>query len=110
MILINCETSIPIYCWLGSPASAKTFLLEQLAVEEWCLFDAGGNIGHLEDAIREMCPRRIVIDDAHFDEGDRILQIRRLRREMEAEFCIVAVTWPGQGERGGCRYARCSPH
>ncbi len=81
---------------VGKPGVGKTFLLEQLAAEEWCLFDAGWSLADFEDAIREMRPRRIVIDDAHFDEGDRIPQIRRLRREMEAEFCIVAVTWPSQ--------------
>ncbi len=81
---------------VGKPGVGKTFLLEQLAAEEWCLFDSGWSLADLEDAIREMRPRRIVIDDAHFDEGDRIPQIRRLRREMETEFCIVAVTWPSQ--------------
>ena len=37
----------------------------------------------------------IVIDDAHLAES-RIPQIRRLRMEMDADFSIVAVTWPGQ--------------
>ena len=81
---------------VGKPGVGKTFLLEQLAAEDWCLFDSGWSIADLEDAIREMQPRRVVIDDAHLVESDRIPQIRRLRREMEAEFCIVAVTWPGQ--------------
>ena len=83
---------------VGKPGVGKTFLLEQLAAEDWCLFDSGWNIVDLEDAIREMRPRRIVIDDAHFDESDRISQIRRLGREMEAEFSIVAVSWPGQAD------------
>ena len=81
---------------VGKPGVGKTFLLEQLAAEEWCLFDAGWSLTDLEDAIREMRPRRIVIDDAHLVGGDRISQIRRFRREMETEFGIVAVTWPGQ--------------
>ena len=81
---------------VGKPGVGKTFLLEQLAGEEWCLFDAGWSLADLEDAIREMQPRRIVIDDAHLVESERISQIRRLRQEMEAGFSIVAVSWPGQ--------------
>ena len=50
----------------------------------------------LPDAIREMRPERIVIDDAHLAGESRIPQIRRLRMEMDADFSIVAVTWPGQ--------------
>lgn len=48
-----------------------------------------------KDAIRDLGPRRIVLDDAHLSE-DRIAVLRRLRDEMAAEFDIVAVSWPGQ--------------
>ena len=82
---------------VGKPGVGKTFLLEQLAAEGWCLFDAGWAITDVEDAVRQMRPMHIVIDDAHLDEG-RIPDIRRLRREMGADFCIVAVTWPGQAD------------
>ena len=50
----------------------------------------------LPDAIREMRPERIVIDDAHLAGENRIPDLRRLRKEMDADFGIVAVTWPGQ--------------
>ena len=83
---------------VGRPGVGKTFLLEQLASEDWGLFDAGWAIDRLEDAIREMKPRRVVIDDAHLTEEDRIPQVMRLRREMNVDFGIAAVSWPGQAD------------
>ena len=82
---------------VGKPGVGKTFLLERLASEGWCVFDAGWGVDALEDAIREMGPERIVIDDAHLIEN-RIPELRRLRREIGADFDIVAVTWPGQAD------------
>ena len=81
---------------VGKPGVGKTFLLDQLASEGWCLFDADRGVADLPDAIRAMRPERIVIDDAHLAGESRIPQIRRLRMEMDANFGIVAVTWPGQ--------------
>ena len=80
---------------VGRPGVGKTALLERLAEEGWCLFDSGWDIRDLEDAVRVMRPQRIVIDDSHFAEG-RIDALRKLRREMNPEFSIVAVTWPGR--------------
>ncbi len=80
---------------VGKPGIGKTFLLEKLMSEDWGLFDDGWAVAALEDAIRELRPRRVVLDDAHLKE-DRIAVLRQLRREMDAEFDIVAVSWPGQ--------------
>lgn len=80
---------------VGKPGIGKTFLLQKLMEEDWGLFDDGGVVTDLEDAIRELRPRRVVLDDAHLNE-DRIAVLRRLRLEMDAEFYIVAVSWPGQ--------------
>ena len=84
----------------GRPGVGKTFLVEQLASEGWGLFDAGWAIDKLEDAVREMNPRRVVVDDAHLkeEEEDRLPQVMRLRREMNVDFGIVAVSWPGQAD------------
>lgn len=79
----------------GKPGIGKTFLLEKLMEEDWGLFDAGWGIDELEAAIRELRPRRVVLDDAHL-RGDRLAELRQLRREMNAEFAVVAVSWPGQ--------------
>lgn len=80
---------------VGKPGIGKTFLLQKLMEEDWGLFDDGGVTTDLADAIRELRPRRVVLDDVHLKE-DRIAVLRRLRREMDAEFDIVAVSWPGQ--------------
>ena len=80
---------------VGKPGIGKTFLLQKLMEEDWGLFDDGWGIADLEDAIRDLGPRRIVLDDAHLNE-DRIAVLRRLRLEMAAEFGIVAVSWPGK--------------
>ncbi|MGE5595346.1 MAG: hypothetical protein ACM3S1_04850 [Hyphomicrobiales bacterium] len=81
----------------GKPGIGKTFLLEKLMEEDWGLFDAGWGLDELEAAIRELNPRRVVLDDAHL-RGDRLAELRRLRREMNAQFDLVAVSWPGQVE------------
>ena len=79
----------------GKPGAGKTSLLERLADEGWCLFDAGRDTGELADAVREMRPRRVALDDAHLDPG-RLARVLHLRREMDADFRIVAVSWHGQ--------------
>ena len=79
---------------VGKPGIGKTFLLQQLMEDDWGLFDDGWCISQLEDAVRDMQPSRIVVDDAHFLE-DRLTRLRQLRSQMGANFTIVAVTWPG---------------
>lgn len=82
---------------VGKPGVGKTFLLERLVSEGWGLFDVGWDIADLEDAIREMRPQRVVIDDAHLN-LDRTSRVRWLRGEMDCAFGIVAVSWPGQAD------------
>lgn len=79
----------------GKPGIGKTFLLERLMEEDWGLFDAGWSLDQLEAAVRELRPRRVVLDDAHL-KGDRLAELRQLRREMNADFDLVAVSWPGE--------------
>ena len=82
---------------IGRPGVGKTFLLEELVSEGWGLFDAGWNMADLEDAIRDLRPIRVILDDAQLD-SVRLSEILRLRREMDAEFAITAVSWPGQAD------------
>ncbi len=82
---------------VGRPGVGKTFLLERLVSEEWGLFDAGWDMTDLEDAVRELRPKRVVIDDAHLA-VDRLTEAGRLKREMDVDFDIVAVSWPGQAD------------
>lgn len=79
---------------VGKPGIGKTFLLQKLVETDWGLFDDGWDIDGLEDAIRDMQPARIVLDDAHLRE-DRLIRLRQLRARMGADFAIAAVTWPG---------------
>ena len=79
---------------VGKPGIGKTFLLQQLVEDDWGLFDDGWDISQLEDAIRDMQPTRIVVDDAHL-QRDRLSRLRQLRTQMGANFSIAAVTWPG---------------
>ena len=79
---------------VGKPGIGKTFLLQQLVEDDWGLFDDGWDVSQLEDAIRDMQPTRIVVDDAHF-QRDRLSKLRQLRTRMGTNFSIAAVTWPG---------------
>ena len=79
---------------VGKPGIGKTFLLQQLVEDDWGLFDDGWDISQLEDAIRDMQPTRIVVDDAHL-QGDRLSRLRQLRTQMDTSFSIAAVTWLG---------------
>ena len=83
---------------LGKAGIGKTFLLHELLKEGWGLFDAGRGLPELEDAIREMKPARVIIDDAHFV-AHRITELCRLRKEMDGDFAIIATSWPGQKDR-----------
>lgn len=83
---------------LGKAGIGKTFLLHELIEEGWGLFDTGRGLSELEDAIREMAPPRVVIDDAHFG-PERITEVCRLRKEMNANFALVATSWPGQEDK-----------
>ena len=80
---------------VGKPGVGKTFLLEHLADEGWCVFNLGGSISELLGTVIEAGSRRVVLDDAHLS-LDRIATVRRLRRKAEANFRIVAVSWPGR--------------
>src|SRR5207244_2958184 len=53
---------------VGKPGIGKTFLLQKLMEGDWGLFDDGWEVAQLEDAIRELQPRRVVLDDAHLNE------------------------------------------
>ncbi len=82
---------------VGKPGIGKTFLLQQLMEGDWGLFDNNWDISKLEDAVLDMQPSRIVVDDVHLLE-DRLTKLRQLRRQIDGDFAIAAVTWPGSVE------------
>lgn len=79
---------------VGMPGVGKSAILGQLADEGWGLFLATEDARAAADDLRELQPSRVIIDDAQFA-PDRVLELRRLRDELGAEFRIVGVTWPG---------------
>ena len=87
---------------VGKPGVGKTFLLDQLASEGWCLFDTDRAVADLPDAIREMGPKRIVVDDAHLAGESRILEIPASSdgdvRRLRYRGCDLA----GSGRRRKC--------
>lgn len=94
---------------VGQPGSGKTFLVYQLARAGQALFLASDDDGSVANALRELEPSTIIVDDAHVD-PKRIVRLRRLRDEIcgaQSRFAILATTWPGEEERvaealGGC--------
>jgi hypothetical protein len=82
----------------GEPGSGKTFLLYSLMRRQgWpALFLASRDFegGALANALRDLKPEIVVVDDAHEDPS-LVTRLARLRRESEASFDILATTWKG---------------
>jgi hypothetical protein len=83
---------------VGKPGIGKTALLRELVREDWGLFLVDDSNERLADAIREQRPRRIIVDDPQFKPVD-LVELRRLREEIDADFRIVAVSWPGAKDK-----------
>jgi hypothetical protein len=81
----------------GEPGSGKTFLLAKLATGGWGLFLASEDETAISNAVRTQKPRVVVVDDAHRDLR-QLEGLRRLRANIDADFDIVATTWPGGSE------------
>ena len=81
----------------GQPGSGKTFLAYHLMRNGWnALFLASTD--EVANAIRDQKPEVIVVDDAHSD-PDRLVDLVRLRREIAADFSILAMTWEGSRDQ-----------
>ena len=77
----------------GHPASGKTHLLRQFVDQGW-LFMVDADRERVANAVRDLQPDAIIVDDAHADLNS-LGSLRQLRVDIGAEFRIVAVTWPG---------------
>ncbi len=83
----------------GQPGSGKTFLAYHLMRNGWnALFLASPDETAVANAIRDQKPEVIVADDSHAD-LDRLVGLVRLRREIGAEFSILAMTWEGSRDQ-----------
>ena len=80
---------------VGEPGSGKTYLFQSLIRSGWpALFLVSDDETATANAIREQSPGVVIVDDAHVI-PERLVRLRRLREERQAEFDIVAATWPG---------------
>ena len=83
----------------GQPGVGKTALLGALAKEGLGLFVVSRDIGKIADALRELSPDRVFVDDAHLDaahpRNSLLSSLVWLRQELGMAFRIVATTWPG---------------
>jgi hypothetical protein len=80
---------------VGPSGSGKTFPLYTLVLEGWGLFLVGVDPTEIAAAVRDREPGVVIVDDAHLD-PERLVELRRLRDEMGAEFSIVATAWKGE--------------
>ncbi len=88
-----CETTAD--CLLvGHPGSGKTSLLYSLAREGRGLFLVGKDPAKIAPEIRANRPRVVIVDDAHVD-LEVLRRLLQLRRELSADFTIMASAWPG---------------
>lgn len=79
----------------GQPGVGKTFVLHELVREGWGLFAVDEDRERLADAVRNLKPPRVIVDDAHFA-PEELASLLQLRKGIGADFSVVATTWPGR--------------
>jgi hypothetical protein len=86
----------------GQPGSGKTFLMARIVEETDDAYFLAADIKLGSDAlaneIRAKSPQLIVLDDAHVA-LDQLRQLRELRQQINADFRIVATSWPSAAPR-----------
>ena len=88
-----CETSGDRLL-VGHPGSGKTSLLYSLVEEGRGLFLVSNEIAAVAPEIRAKRPGAVIVDDVHID-TELLLRLLQLRRELSANFTILASAWPG---------------
>lgn len=78
---------------VGQPGSGKTYLLRRLTMdpEARAFFVVDRDRAALANAIRDLQPRIVIVDDA-FEDPEFLRTLRSLRDSVQ--FSIVAATWP----------------
>ena len=80
----------------GKPGVGKTFLLQELMKENWVSSTLAGLQADLEDAIREMKPRRIVLDDAHLRDDKEI--VWQCFESCAVRWMPISTSWQWRGQ------------
>lgn len=78
----------------GQPGSGKTFLLNKFVENDGGLFLVSENQEEIANDVRSMQPKNIIVDDAH-SKVDLLNFLIHIRREINANFGIIASSWTG---------------
>lgn len=79
---------------VGQPGIGKSFVLARYARSGDALFVVDEDAGKIANAVRELCPQVIIVDDAHA-RMPVLGSLKHLRTSLGAEYEIVATCWPG---------------
>ena len=82
---------------VGEPGSGKTFLLRSLALQGDARFLVDHDRAQLANDLRSLRPAGVIVDDAHVRPA-QIAELDQIRREVGAEFRIIATSWPGTAD------------
>ncbi len=82
---------------VGEPGAGKTFLLRSLALEGHARFLVDDDRTQIANDLRRLRPAAVIVDDAHVD-PDRITKLDQIRNDINAEFRIIATSWPGNAD------------
>ena len=79
---------------VGEPGSGKTFLLRSLALQGDARFLVDQDRTQIANDLRSLRPAAVIVDDAHVRPA-QIAELDQIRRQVGAEFRIIATSWPG---------------
>ena len=79
---------------VGEPGSGKTFLLWSLAIQGHARFLVDQDRTQIANDLRSLRPAAVIVDDAHVRPA-QIAELDQIRRDVGAEFRIIATSWPG---------------
>ena len=84
---------------VGEPGSGKTFLLRSLvsALKGDARFLVDMDRTQIANDLRSLRPAAVIVDDAHVRPA-QIPELDQIRREVGAEFRIIATSWPGAAD------------
>ena len=82
---------------VGEPGSGKTFLLRSLALQGDARFLVDQDRTQIANDLRSLRPAAVIVDDAHVRPA-QVAELDQIRKEVGAEFRIIATSWPGAAD------------